>query len=59
MEEKTEKITAKEARRLYDRMYYAKNRERIREQKRQYWERIASKMNAALAEEGERNNEKQ
>lgn len=38
---------AKEARRAYDRAYYAKHRERILQQRAERWERVAARAAAA------------
>lgn len=40
---------AKEARRVYERAYYAKNRERILQQRAKHWERVAERNAAAQA----------
>ena len=46
-------ITPQELQREYNRQYYAKNRERIQENKRRYWERKAAALNAATVAERE------
>lgn len=46
-------ITPQELQREYNRQYYAKNRERIQENKRRYWERKAAALNAAASAERE------
>lgn len=46
-------VTPQELQREYNRQYYAKNRERIQENKRKYWQRKADALNAAAAAESE------
>ena len=46
-------VTPQELQREYNRQYYAKNRERIQENKRRYWERKAAALNAAVSAERE------
>ena len=49
---------AKEARRLYYRSYYQKNRERIQENKAAYWERVAKNGKEAKREPDEQSDKK-
>jgi hypothetical protein len=44
-------MDAKEARRAYYREYYKKNREKILEKNRRYWERLAKKLEAERKDE--------
>lgn len=59
MNETQQAVTPQELKRQYERDYYKRNRERIRENKKRYWQRKADAMNAAAAlthesEDGER-----
>lgn len=57
MEEKSAtEITAVGARRAYQREWYSKNKEKIRERQQRYWQRKADAMNAAalIGREAER-----
>lgn len=48
MENKTPAVTAADARRAYQKQWYQRNKARVRERQKQFWQRKADEMNAAL-----------